>query len=202
MFITFEGADGCGKSTQIALLRARLEAQGREVLVTREPGGTPVAEKIRALLLDRESDMDDMTEAYLYAAARADHVRRVILPALGRGCAVLCDRYLDSSLAYQGWGRGLTAQTVQEINRQAVGTCLPDRTYLMVLDPREADRRVGNRGARDRMESAGEAFARRVQEGFACIASQEPSRVVVLDASQPVEALARLIAQDVESLKV
>lgn len=111
MFITFEGMDGAGKTTQIRLLQERLEKAGERVAVTREPGGNALAEKIRALLLDPESEMDPLTEAYLYAAARAEHVRRVILPALQRGETVLCDRYLDSSLAYQGYGRGLGEET-------------------------------------------------------------------------------------------
>ena len=131
MFITFEGMDGAGKTTQIRLLQERLERAGERVAVTREPGGNALAEKIRALLLDPESEMDPLTEAYLYAAARAEHVRRVILPALQRGETVLCDRYLDSSLAYQGYGRGLGEETVRRINVQAVAGCLPDRTYLL-----------------------------------------------------------------------
>ena len=201
MFITFEGADGVGKTTQMELLRERLEAQGQEVLLTREPGGSPIAEKIRGLLLDRENDMDDMTEAYLYAAARADHVRRVILPALARGCVVLCDRYVDSSLAYQGFGREIGAQAVWEINRQAVGRCMPYRTYLMALGRQEAERRVRARGEMDRMESAGRAFAQRVDEGFALLAQRAPERIMVLDAAQTKEVLARLIAEDVAKLK-
>ena len=146
MFITFEGMDGAGKTTQIRLLQERLEKAGERVVVTREPGGNALAEKIRALLLDPESEMDPLTEAYLYAAARAEHVRRVILPALQRGETVLCDRYLDSSLAYQGYGRGLGEETVRRINAQAVAGCLPDRTYLLRVPEEAAARRVGARG--------------------------------------------------------
>ena len=148
MFITFEGMDGAGKTTQIRLLQERLEKAGERVAVTREPGGNALAEKIRALLLDPESEMDPLTEAYLYAAARAEHVRRVILPALQRGETVLCDRYLDSSLAYQGYGRGLGEETVRRINAQAVAGCLPDRTYLLRVPEEAAARRVGARGQR------------------------------------------------------
>ena len=128
MFITFEGMDGAGKTTQIRLLQERLEKAGERVVVTREPGGNALAEKIRALLLDPESEMDPLTEAYLYAAARAEHVRRVILPALQRGETVLCDRYLDSSLAYQGYGRGLGEETVRRINAGRCG--LPAGPHL------------------------------------------------------------------------
>ena len=200
-FITFEGTDGTGKSTQIERLRAALAAQGREVVVTREPGGNPIAERIRGLLLDRSSVMDDVTEAYLYAAARAEHVRTVILPALERGADVLCDRYIDSSVAYQGYGRELGAERVLSINAEAVAGCLPDRTYLLTLPQQEAQARIAGRGERDRMESAGEAFDRRVAEGFLRIAEKEPERMVVLDARRSVEELARCIAQDVAKLK-
>ena len=200
-FITFEGTDGTGKSTQIERLSAALAAQGRDVVVTREPGGTPIAERIRGLLLDRGSVMDDVTEAYLYAAARAEHVRAVVLPALERGQDVLCDRYVDSSVAYQGYGRQLGAERVLEINAEAVAGCVPDRTYLLVLPQEDAQARVAGRGERDRMESAGEAFERRVAEGFLRIAEEEPERVVVLDARRSVEDLAACIAQDVAKLQ-
>ena len=181
MFITFEGMDGAGKTTQIRLLQERLEKAGERVVVTREPGGNALAEKIRALLLDPESEMDPLTEAYLYAAARAEHVRRVILPALQRGETVLCDRYLDSSLAYQGYGRGLGEETVRRINAQAVADCLPDRTY--------------------RIESAGEAFLRRVEAGFCRLAEREPARILAVDASGTAEEIARRIAEDVAKLQ-
>lgn len=200
-FLTFEGTDGTGKSTQIERLRAALTAQGRDVVVTREPGGTPICERIRGLLLDKSSVMDDVTEAYLYAAARAEHVRAVILPALERGQDVLCDRYIDSSVAYQGYGRQLGAQRVMDINREAAAGCMPDRTYLLTLPQQEARARIAGRGERDRMESAGEAFDRRVAEGFLHIAQQEPERVRVLDARRSVEDLALCIAQDVAKLK-
>ena len=201
MFITFEGTDGTGKTTQIMYLKQYFEAQGREVVVTREPGGMPVAEKIRGLLLDKENVMDDVTEAYLYAAARAEHVRGVVLPALREGKVVLCDRYLDSSVAYQGYGRGLGVEFVKNINAQAVEGCIPDRTYLLVLGAADAEKRVVQRGEKDRMESAGDAFARRVAEGFMTIAAQEPQRVKVVDAGQERECIAAIIAQDVANLK-
>lgn len=201
MFITFEGTDGTGKTTQIERLKTYFEAQGKEVVVTREPGGTPIAEKIREMLLDKSSVMDDLTEAYLYAAARAEHVERVIRPALLSGKVVLCDRYLDSSLAYQGYGRQLGEETVRRINQNAVGDCLPDRTYLLVLSTSDAEKRVTGRGEKDRMESAGEAFSRRVAEGFERIAKEEAQRIVVVDAGQSREKIAAIIAEDVAKLK-
>ena len=201
MFITFEGTDGTGKTTQIMYLKEYFEAQGREVVITREPGGMPVAEKIREMLLDKSNVMDDVTEAYLYAAARAEHVRGVVLPALRAGKVVLCDRYLDSSVAYQGYGRELGVEFVRSINAQAVGDCLPDRTYLLVLEAADAERRVVSRGEKDRMESAGDAFNRRVAKGFLSIAKQEPERVMIVNAGQEREQIARIIAQDVANLQ-
>ena len=145
--------------------------------------------------------MDPLTEAYLYAAARAEHVRRVILPALQRGETVLCDRYLDSSLAYQGYGRGLGEETVRRINAQAVAGCLPDRTYLLRVPEEAAARRVGARGQRDRIENAGEAFLRRVEAGFCRLAEREPARILAVDASGTAEEIARRIAEDVAKLQ-
>ncbi len=201
LFITFEGTDGTGKTTQINLLKEYLEKMGESILVTREPGGTPIAEKIRELLLDKNSVMDDMTEAYLYAAARADHVRRVILPAIQAGRIVLCDRYLDSSVAYQGYGRNLGADKVRAINAAAVEDCQPDRTYLFVLSPEDAEKRVKNRGEKDRMESAGTSFANDVMIGFLNIALEEEQRVRAVDAGQTVERIAEALRQDVANLK-
>lgn len=201
MFITFEGTDGTGKTTQIQYLKEYFEAQGREVVITREPGGTPVAEKIRQMLLDKNNVMDDIAEAYLYAAARAEHVQSVVLPALRAGKVVLCDRFVDSSVAYQGYGRQLGADYVRKINEQAVAGCMPDRTYLLVLKMEDAEKRVVSRGEKDRMESAGEAFSRRVAEGFLKIAEQEKERIVVVNAGQEREAIARVIARDVANLQ-
>jgi dTMP kinase len=201
VFITFEGMDGAGKTTQIRMLQERLEAAGQCVLVTREPGGNAVAETIRAVLLDPKNDMDPLTEAYLYAAARAEHVRAVIRPALARGETVLCDRYLDSSLAYQGYGRGLGEAAVREINARAAADCVPDRTYLLLLPETAAESRVRARGPRDRIESAGDAFLRRVEAGFRALAAREPARICAVDASGSPEEIARRIAEDVANLQ-
>jgi len=169
---------------------------------TREPGGTPVAERIRGLLLDPEVEMDPWTEAYLYAAARADHARRGVLPRLVRGENVVCERYLDSSLAYQGFGRGLGVEVVRALNFWAVETVVPDRTFYLRLDPGERARRARSLGARlDRVERVGDEFVRRVEEGFEELARLEPERIEVLDANRPPEALAELVVGEIRSLQ-
>lgn len=201
MFITFEGTDGTGKTTQIMQLKQYFERLGQRVLVTREPGGCPIAEKIRELLLDKNNAMDDVTEAYLYAAARAEHVRTVIRPALERGEVVLCDRFIDSSVAYQGYGRGLTAKTVLSINQLAMDGCLPDRTYLLTLLQETAQRRVEHRGQQDRMESAGADFAQRVAIGFEETAKIQSERFRIIDASLSIESIAAIIVEDVAKLQ-
>ena len=197
MFITFEGMDGAGKTTQIRLLQERLEKAGERVVVTREPGGNALAEKIRALLLDPESEMDPLTEAYLYAAARAEHVRRVILPALQRGETVLCDRYLDSSLAYQGYGRGMDVDRLQQLNDFATDGLWPDLTLLLDLPVEmgllRATRRNATTGlsrAEGRFEAETLAFHERIRQGFLARARCYPDRFRVLDATLPPPALA------------
>jgi dTMP kinase len=161
---------------------------------TREPGGTPVAEIIREVVLDPGTRMDAWTEAYLYAAARADHVRHTILPHLEAGENVLCERYLDSSLAYQGFGRGLGVEAVRAMNAYAVGTVVPDRTFYLRLDQDERERRARELGMPpDRIEAVGAGFMRRVEEGFEELARLETGRIEVLDASLPAEDLARRV---------
>jgi len=178
-FITFEGPDGCGKSTQLRFLAEYLEEFGINVVRTREPGGSLVAEKIRAILLDRENEeMDAMTEALLYAAARAEHVRKVIKPALSEGKVVLCDRFLHSSLAYQGYGRRLGLPLVRKINEPAVDGCLPDVTVFIRVPPDRAFSRMNEHKVHDRLESEGLGFHRRVFEGFMAL-SREPGMIVI-----------------------
>ncbi len=163
---------------------------------TREPGGTPVAEKIREILLDPQLDMDAWTEAYLYAAARADHVRREVLPAIERGENVFCERYLDSSLAYQGFGRGLGVDIVRGLNSWATGTCIPDKTFYLRLEAEERARRARNSGALlDRIEKVGAEFAGRVEAGFEELVRLEPERIEVLDATRTPEDLAETVVQ-------
>jgi dTMP kinase len=210
--IAFEGVEGAGKSTQLELLRQALEGRGgppvgrggpgdrqggpqvgREVVVTREPGGTPAGERIRALLLDPAAELHPRTEALLFAAARAELVERVIRPALERGAVVLCDRYLDSSLAYQGGARGLGRGPVEEVNRFATGGLLPDLVVLLDLDPADGLRR--RRGDRDRIEAQDLGFHRRVRQAFRDLAAADPGRFCVVDGSAPApEVHAKVLA--------
>lgn len=192
MFVTFEGIDGCGKSTQVQLLREELERRGREVVAVREPGGTELGEGIRQLVL-HGVDMTPWAEAALYAAARAELVAEVIVPALERKADVLCDRYLDSSLAYQGAARGLGIDRVLELNLNAVGGLLPERTFLLALDADEAARRASTKP--DRIEREGPTFMRRVDEAYRELATRFAQRYVVLDGRKPPDTLALEICE-------
>jgi len=187
MFVTFEGLDGSGKSTQAELLRDRLEADGEVVVTTREPGGTELGERIRELVL-HGGHVTPWAEALLYAASRAQHVDEVIRPALERGASVVCDRYVDSSVAYQGVARGLGLERVLDLNLAAVGGLMPDRTFLLLLDPAEVSSRVG--GEHDRLEREDEGFHRRADAGYRELAERFPKRIVVLDGARSAEALA------------
>lgn len=189
LFVVFEGGDGSGKSTQIRLLRTAFERVGRNVVITREPGGTELGERLRELLLDRASAMDARTEALLYAAARAQHVDEVIVPALERGDVVLCDRYVDSSIAYQGAGRSLGEDRVEQLNRWATRHVSPDLTVLLDLDAGRGLARAADGAEPDRLESAGIDFHRSVREAYRRRAEVEPGRYLVLDANRPVEEL-------------
>ena len=197
MFVTFEGIDGCGKTTQAELLAAALREEGRTVVATREPGGTLLGEKIRALLLDG-GDVSPWAEATLFAAARAQLVDEVIAPALRDGADVVCDRYIDSSLAYQGIARGLGVDHVLQLNLQATRGLLPDRTFLFVVDPEEAARR--SRGGADRIEREGLDFQARVDAAFREVAAMFPERIVLLDGMQPAADLARMVRDELRQL--
>ena len=196
--IAFEGVEGAGKSTQLELLRQALEGRrgdppvdrSREVVVTREPGGTPAGERVRALLLDPEVELGPRAEALLFAAARAELVAEVIRPALERGAVVLCDRYLDSSLAYQGDARGLGRGPVEEVNRFATGGLLPDLVVLLDLDPASGLRRRS--GELDRIEAQDLAFHRRVRQAFCDLAAANPGRFAVVDGAAPVAEVAEI----------
>ncbi len=184
IFITFEGVDGCGKSTQMRFLHETLTQNGYDVTTTREPGGCDIAEKVRELLLDVNNDeMHPVTEAMLYAAARVQHIEQVIKPALERGEIVLCDRYIDSSLAYQAFGRGLGIELVMDINFHAVLTCMPDVTFFLDYPPELAIERMKKRTEHDRLESAGDEFFTRVYTSFKMIARKFPERIVAVDVS-------------------
>lgn len=182
-FITFEGVEGCGKSTQLTLAAQRLEACGRAVRTTREPGGTPIAERIRAILVDpSHAELEPMAEWLLIEAARRQHVTEVVATALAEGVFLLCDRFSDSTEAYQVAGRGLDARLVRELDLRVRASLSPDLTLLYDLDPREGLARAGRRdaGGQGRFEAAELAFHERVREGFLAIARREPQRVALV----------------------
>jgi len=187
LFVTFEGIDGCGKSTQMALAERFLKLQRFRVTCLREPGSTRVAEKIRNILLHERFEMTDITELLLYEAARAELMQREILPALKAGRIVLCDRFYDSTTAYQGYGRKLDMKTVSALHRVAVGAVKPDLTFVFDVDLRTAFARRGGRA--DRLESQSRAFFNRVRKGFLEIARKESRRVKVIDASGSADSI-------------
>jgi dTMP kinase len=195
VFVTFEGVDGSGKSTQAELLRDALIAEGREVVLTREPGGTQVGEGVRRLVLNGP-EMTPWTEAALFAAARAELVATTIRPALERGADVISDRYVDSSLAYQGIARGVGVDNVLELNLHVVQGLMPDVTVLLLVDPAQAGRRAGDT---DRLEREGERFWRRVDAAYRELAERYPERIVALDGSRPPDELSEVIRERLRS---
>lgn len=206
LLITFEGIEGCGKSTQLSLLAERLRRRGMEVLVTREPGGCPLADAIRSILLHPDSTaLVPRAELLLYAAARAQHVDEVIRPALNRGSTVLCDRYLDATVAYQGFGRGLDAQLIDSLNTLATDGILPHLTLLLDMPVEEGLRRARRRNAtqpsgedEDRFERESFDFHQKVRDGYLHLARQE-ERFRVIDATGSVEAVSARVAAAVEA---
>lgn len=193
LFITIEGGEGSGKTTLIASLIEKLKRQGRDAMTTREPGGIPIAEAIRSVLLARENTaMDARTEALLYAAARRQHLAEKVIPALERGTAVICDRFVDSSLAYQGYARGLGIEEVAEINRFATDGWVPDLTLYLDVDPEVGLARISANGSREvnRLDVESLAFHRRVREGYRLVAERSPERIVTLDAARPADEVA------------
>ena len=193
LFISIEGPDGSGKSTQIRRINSFFEERGYTAINTREPGGTAIGEKIRSIILDKEnSEMSAMTEAFLYAASRAQHVAQVIRPALSQGKIVICDRFIDSSIAYQGYGRKL-GDCVRIINEYAVSGCMPDITFLMKLDPGVGKKRIREEEA-DRLEREALQFHRDVYNGYLEIEKKYNGRIVGIDASRSVDEIAGDIA--------
>jgi dTMP kinase len=190
-FITFEGIDGCGKSTQLRLLASELRLRGREVIATREPGGTPLGLRIRQLLLESEEPVDPLAELLLYAADRAQHVRSHVRPALDSGHIVLSDRYADATVAYQGAGRGFPAELVSELVVLATGGLMPDLTLIFDLPVDESQRRQARRTSKghkaDRLDTEDAAFHTRVRDAYLRIAAAEPERVRVIDAAGSVQ---------------
>ena len=195
MFITFEGLDFSGKSTQATILVEKLKKSNRVVHFLREPGGTKISERIREILLDKKNlEMGDAAELLLFSAARAQLVKEIVVPALQRGESVVCDRYYDSTTAYQGYGRGIDLDAVKSINRLATGGRDPDITFLVDIPVAEIERRKQRAGVMfDRMESSGRTFYERVRSGYREIASSESYRFVVLDGMSGVEEIARNI---------
>ena len=196
MFITFEGIDGSGKSTQATLLHDWLVGEGHEVVYTREPGGTTLGEGVRALLLDGD-DMTPWAEAALYASARAELVERVIRPARDRGAWVVCDRYIDSSVAYQGVGRRLGVGRVLALNLAATRGLLPDLTFVLLVTPAEANTR--STGLRDRIEREADEFFHRVDEAYRGLAALFPDRIVALDGARPQDEIAERVREQVRA---
>ena len=190
LFISIEGPDGSGKSTQIENIKKFFEDKNIEIVFTREPGGTAIGERIREIILDNSfKEMDPMTEAMLYAASRAQHVAQVIGPALEAGKVVVCDRFVDSSLAYQGFGREL-GDAVEVINSYAIGPYMPDVTFLMKLDPNEGKHRIQeNRDTQDRLEHEKLAFHRKVYKGYLELEKRYPDRILGIDASRGIDEI-------------
>ena len=201
MFITLEGMDGAGKTTQFSLLKEHLESKGYDYVVTREPGGTFISEKIRKVILDKDNKgMSPMCEALLYAASRAEHVDKVIKPALEAGKLVLCDRYVHSSIAYQGYGRQLGAETVAKINENAIAGINPDITFILMLSPESVHNRLSGSGRDlDRLEREGVEFFMRVHKGFTELARNNP-KILLLNAEDTIENISNAICCAVDNI--
>ena len=187
LFITFEGGDGCGKTTQIKLLDEYLRNKGYKTLLTREPGSKGLGIKLREILLNYDGEVSPVCESFLFLADRAQHVDCIIKPALEDGVIVLCDRHTDSTVAYQGYGRGLDLEQIYQLNKIATSGLKPDLTVVLDVDVETSQKRVGSE--KDRMESAGIEFFERVRQGFLEIAKQEPDRVKVVDSTQSIEKI-------------
>lgn len=194
LFITFEGADGCGKTTQLKLLAEYLQKNGVDVLVTREPGAKGLGEKLRDILLNYDGVVSDRCEAFLFLADRAQHIDTIVAPAVDAGKVVLCDRHIDSTAAYQGYGRGQDIEQINKLNMIATGGRKPDLTIVFDIDAETSLARVGS--AKDRMESSGIEFFNRVRDGYLKIAALEPNRIKVLDATKSIDE----VQQDVIEL--
>lgn len=203
LFISIEGPDGSGKSTQIKNIKEYFEKINREIVFTREPGGTVIGEKIREIILNKEhGEMSDKAEALLYAAARAQHVEEKIMPALREGKIVICDRFVDSSIVYQGYGRSL-GEDVQRVNEFAIGTCMPDLTILFLLDPAIGKSRI-KESTQDRLELEKLDFHYMVYQGYKELAMKYPERIVSIDASRDIDSikneLIEILTKKMESL--
>lgn len=200
LFITFEGADGCGKTTQLKLLAKYLTDKGFDILITREPGAKGLGEKLREILLNYDGEVSDRCESFLFLADRAQHIDTIVKPALNNGKIVLCDRHTDSTVAYQGWGRGLDIEQINKLNTIATNGLKPDLTIVFDVDIETSMKRVGNE--KDRMESSGSEFFNKVRNGYLKIAENEPERVKVIDSTKSIEEIhKKVIALVSEMLK-
>ena len=193
LFITFEGGDGCGKTTQIKLLDEYLKNKGYKTLLTREPGSKGLGVKLREILLNYDGEVSPTCESFLFLADRAQHVDCIIKPALENGVIVLCDRHTDSTVAYQGYGRGIDLEQINHLNKIATSGLKPDLTIVLDVDVETSQKRVGSE--KDRMESAGREFFERVRNGFLEIAKKEPNRVKVVDSTQSIEDIHKQILE-------
>lgn len=198
LFITLEGADGCGKTTQLNLLKEYLTSRGYEIVVTREPGGKGLGEKLREILLNYDGEVSDRCEAFLYLADRAQNIDTIIKPAINSGKIVFCDRHTDSSVAYQGYGREQNIDNINMLNELAVNGVHPDLTIVFDIDTETSMARVG--AEKDRLESAGIEFHKRVRNGYLEIAKKNPQRIKVVDASQTIEDVQRDVIKIVEEV--
>ena len=187
LFITFEGPDGCGKTTQMKLLAEYLEKKGEEVVLTREPGGKGLGEKVREILLNYDGEVSDRCESFLFLADRAQNIDIIVNPAVKAGKIVLCDRHIDSTVAYQGYGRGLDIERINMLNNLATNGKKPDLTFVFDVDVETSMKRVGKE--KDRMERAGIDFHNRVRQGYLELAKQEPQRIKVIDATKSIEEI-------------
>lgn len=197
LFITFEGADGCGKTTQLNLLKDYLIKKGYEVLLTREPGGKGLGEKIREILLNYDGEVSDRCESFLFLADRAQNIDVIINPAIKQGKIVLCDRHTDSSVAYQGYGRGLNIEQIKALNNLATGGIQPDLTLVFDVDIETSMQRVGS--DKDRMENSGKEFFNRVRNGYLELAKQEPDRIKVIDSTKAIDEVHQNVIKIIET---
>lgn len=198
LFITFEGPDGCGKTTQMNLLAQYFEKKGKKVVLTREPGGKGLGEKVREILLNYNGEVSDRCESFLFLADRAQNIDIIVKPAVKQGEIVLCDRHIDSTVAYQGYGRGLDINEINMLNNLATGGKKPDLTFVFDVDVETSMKRVGKE--KDRMESAGIDFHNRVRNGYLELAKQEPTRINVLDATKTIEEIHEKVIEIIEKL--
>jgi len=198
LFVTFEGVDGCGKTTQMKLLAEYLTNHGYEVVITREPGAKGLGEKIRDILLHYDGEVSSKAESFLFLADRAQHIDKLVNPSVKEGKIVLCDRHTDSTIAYQGYGRGVDIEQLNVLNSLAVGNRVPDLTFVFDIDVETSMSRVGSE--MDRMEASGKEFFNKVRQGYLDIAASEPERVKVIDAKRSVSEISREVVQIVSEM--